>query len=278
MKGYDIRKQDLDPGGNYRIRQSVTEETTRVNCSPAAQQPTSAVPPPTTDVILAADVRAGDEDDCSPSFHELQDAGLAGRHWTRRSKMKRKRKNTEEDGDPSSIRPLSKLKKQKPNASEEEETKTLIPKPKADKDSKTSKNKKAKVEKGMAEEKDSYLPGQKHDTPHERDPFRIFLETLYQRNPDNDMAASWMLEWGLLSSDEAKKVYDKMLEKKLKLANNDLADRRTSTFSAGNLDVVSRTVSKSKKQKVQKKNSDDVSSDLNSRKKKKKKTKTKDFN
>ncbi|KAJ8631561.1 hypothetical protein MRB53_024884 [Persea americana] len=35
------------------------------------------------------------------------------------------------------------------------------------------------------------LPGQKHDPPEERDPLRIFYETLYQQLPSSEMAAFW---------------------------------------------------------------------------------------
>ncbi|KAF3327090.1 ABC transporter F family member 4 [Carex littledalei] len=53
------------------------------------------------------------------------------------------------------------------------------------------------------------LPGQKHDPPEERDPLRIFYESLYHQVPDSEMAAIWMMEWGLLPEDEAKKVFQK---------------------------------------------------------------------
>ncbi|XP_042373848.1 nucleolar protein 58-like [Zingiber officinale] len=57
------------------------------------------------------------------------------------------------------------------------------------------------------------LPGQKHDQPEERDPLRIFYESLYNQVPGSEMAALWMMEWGLLPLDEAKKVYDNKLKK-----------------------------------------------------------------
>ncbi|KAJ4967021.1 hypothetical protein NE237_018870 [Protea cynaroides] len=53
------------------------------------------------------------------------------------------------------------------------------------------------------------LPGQKRHPPDERDPLRIFYETLYQRLPGSEMAALWMMESGLLPLEEAKKVYKK---------------------------------------------------------------------
>ncbi|XP_043714039.1 translation initiation factor IF-2-like [Telopea speciosissima] len=57
------------------------------------------------------------------------------------------------------------------------------------------------------------LPGQKRVPPEERDPLRIFYETLYQQLPKSEMAAFWMMESGLLPLQEAKKVYEKKLKR-----------------------------------------------------------------
>ncbi|KAJ4780166.1 nucleolin [Rhynchospora pubera] len=57
------------------------------------------------------------------------------------------------------------------------------------------------------------LPGQKHDPPEERDPLRIFYESLYNQVPDSEMAAFWMMEWGLLPKDLARKVFEKKKQK-----------------------------------------------------------------
>ncbi|KAI3989035.1 hypothetical protein MKX01_033071 [Papaver californicum] len=38
------------------------------------------------------------------------------------------------------------------------------------------------------------------------DPLRIFYESLYEQRPDSEMAALWMMECGLLPTNEAKKV------------------------------------------------------------------------
>ncbi|KAK6939344.1 hypothetical protein RJ641_028875 [Dillenia turbinata] len=57
------------------------------------------------------------------------------------------------------------------------------------------------------------LPGQKRDPPEERDPLRIFYETLYKQVPGCEMAAFWMMESGLLPKDEAKKVLEKKQKK-----------------------------------------------------------------
>ncbi|KDO84874.1 hypothetical protein CISIN_1g042570mg, partial [Citrus sinensis] len=42
-----------------------------------------------------------------------------------------------------------------------------------------------------------------------RDPLRIFYETLYKQVPHSEMAQLWMMESGLLSFDEAKKVFER---------------------------------------------------------------------
>ncbi|XP_075517061.1 uncharacterized protein LOC142551618 isoform X3 [Primulina tabacum] len=53
------------------------------------------------------------------------------------------------------------------------------------------------------------LPGQKRDPPEERDPLRIFYETLYKQVPTSDMASIWKESFGLLPKEEAKKVSEK---------------------------------------------------------------------
>ncbi|PKI77440.1 hypothetical protein CRG98_002213 [Punica granatum] len=66
------------------------------------------------------------------------------------------------------------------------------------------------VENGKKREKKVYdLPGQKRDPPEQRDPLRIFYETLYKQVPNSEMAQFWMMESGLLPKEEAKKVFEK---------------------------------------------------------------------
>ncbi|XP_074584118.1 uncharacterized protein LOC141840117 [Curcuma longa] len=57
------------------------------------------------------------------------------------------------------------------------------------------------------------LPGQKHDPPEEREPLRIFYESLSKQIPSSEMAQFWMMEHGLLSPDRAKKAYDRKLKR-----------------------------------------------------------------
>ncbi|XP_010691867.2 uncharacterized protein LOC104905118 isoform X1 [Beta vulgaris subsp. vulgaris] len=58
------------------------------------------------------------------------------------------------------------------------------------------------------------FPGQKRDPPEQRDPLRIFYETLYQQKPTSELAAVWMMESGLLPLKEAKQVYENKMKKK----------------------------------------------------------------
>lgn len=59
------------------------------------------------------------------------------------------------------------------------------------------------------------LLGQKRDTPDESDPLRKFYESLRKQNPKSVMAEVWLLEHGLLESDQAiKNAYARVLKAK----------------------------------------------------------------
>ncbi|XP_031374896.1 uncharacterized protein LOC116189376 isoform X2 [Punica granatum] len=76
----------------------------------------------------------------------------------------------------------------------------------------------ASVEIGKSKKKQKVvfdLPGQKRPTPSERDPLRIFYETLYKQVPGCELAQIWMMESGLLSREEAKQIYEKQKSKAL---------------------------------------------------------------
>ncbi|XP_062210584.1 uncharacterized protein LOC133912052 isoform X2 [Phragmites australis] len=77
-------------------------------------------------------------------------------------------------------------------------------------------SKKEDKEKAKKERKVYELPGQKHDPPAERDSLRIFYESLYEQVPTSDMAATWLMEWGLLPLDVARKVFEKKQGQKVK--------------------------------------------------------------
>ncbi|KAK9742115.1 hypothetical protein RND81_03G149300 [Saponaria officinalis] len=57
------------------------------------------------------------------------------------------------------------------------------------------------------------LPGQKHDPPEEREPVRIFYESLSKQLPTSEMAEFWMMEHGMLSPEKARKALEKKLRK-----------------------------------------------------------------
>ncbi|KAK2392643.1 hypothetical protein QL285_065982 [Trifolium repens] len=57
------------------------------------------------------------------------------------------------------------------------------------------------------------LPGQKRDPPEERDPLRIFYESLHEQIPTSEMAQIWLMESGLLPKEVAKKVFEKKQKK-----------------------------------------------------------------
>lgn len=143
---------------------------------------------------------------------------------------------------------------------------------------KSDKKRKRKEKEEEKEENDAcYLPGQKHDRPHERDPLRIFFEVLYEQQPDCELAATWMMEWGLLPSEEAVKVYGRQLKKNRQQDLGSPADalslKTTSKFLCRKEETVSSNAgAKSKKRKVSNNNSED---DLIVSKIKKKKQKQK---
>lgn len=70
--------------------------------------------------------------------------------------------------------------------------------------------KRKKVEESGDESEDQKekltLPGQKHPTPPATDATRVFYESLLRQKPSSIMAQEWCLKYGLLSSEEAKKV------------------------------------------------------------------------
>ncbi|KAL5850478.1 hypothetical protein ACOSQ4_008491 [Xanthoceras sorbifolium] len=61
----------------------------------------------------------------------------------------------------------------------------------------------------VREKKVFTLAGQKFDPPEEREPLRIFYESLSKQIPTSEMAEFWMMEHGLLSPERAKRAYEK---------------------------------------------------------------------
>ncbi|KAG2239542.1 hypothetical protein Bca4012_024370 [Brassica carinata] len=73
----------------------------------------------------------------------------------------------------------------------------------------------ASLVKGKAKrEKKVYsLAGQKYDPPEEREPLRIFYESLSKQIPGSEMAEFWLMEHGMLSPEKAKRAHEKKLRK-----------------------------------------------------------------
>ncbi|CAI9093536.1 OLC1v1029048C1 [Oldenlandia corymbosa var. corymbosa] len=88
---------------------------------------------------------------------------------------------------------------------------------KAKASSSSSKTVKKKIVTRTREKKVYSLPGQKHDVPEEREPLRIFYESLSKQIPSSEMAEFWMMEHGLLSPERAKKAFEKKQRKQKQL-------------------------------------------------------------
>ncbi|KAF5743246.1 hypothetical protein HS088_TW09G01312 [Tripterygium wilfordii] len=69
----------------------------------------------------------------------------------------------------------------------------------------------------VREKKVFSLAGQKYDRPEEREPLRIFYESLSKQIPTSEMAEFWMMEHGLLSPERAKKAFEKKQRKQKQL-------------------------------------------------------------
>ncbi|KAJ7297248.1 hypothetical protein O6H91_Y070400 [Diphasiastrum complanatum] len=108
------------------------------------------------------------------------------------------------------------------------------------------------------------LPGQKHDPPEERDPLRIFYQSLHEQIPTSEMAELWMMEHGLLPKDRAKKAYERKLKRqqqqKLGTPTKPSPSAKQSMRKVEK-DVISNGKSKTVVTKVFKVNRDDHSDD-----------------
>ena len=57
-------------------------------------------------------------------------------------------------------------------------------------------------------------PGQKYPTPTKGFGDRVFYETLLRQNPASTMAQEWCVNYGVLSREEAKKIYEQVVTRK----------------------------------------------------------------
>ncbi|KAK7293856.1 hypothetical protein RJT34_16733 [Clitoria ternatea] len=65
----------------------------------------------------------------------------------------------------------------------------------------------------VREKKVYSLPGQKHDPPEQKEPLRVFYESLSKQIPASEMAEFWLMEHGMLSPGSAKKAFEKKQRK-----------------------------------------------------------------
>ncbi|CAN1163330.1 hypothetical protein LINPERPRIM_LOCUS32602 [Linum perenne] len=146
-----------------------------------------------------------------------------------------KKEDVEDDSDDEDEKPISK-RISASKADKKELNNKKVKKNEEDKakgSAAAEQNGKKEKEEKKKEKKLYDLPGQRRDPPEERDPLRIFYETLYEQVPNSEMAQFWMMESGLLPKDLAQKVYEKKLKKK----NNKLSSpmkRETPTAKKAN--------------------------------------------
>ncbi|KAG9449174.1 hypothetical protein H6P81_009139 [Aristolochia fimbriata] len=69
----------------------------------------------------------------------------------------------------------------------------------------------------VRQKKEYKLAGQRYDTPEEREPLRIFYESLSRQIPSSEMAEFWMMEHGLLSPERAKRAFERKQKKQKEL-------------------------------------------------------------
>jgi hypothetical protein len=91
--------------------------------------------------------------------------------------------------------------------------------------------------------------GQKHPTPTPGNGDRVFYETLYNQRPDSEMAQEWCVNYGVLSEEDAAKIYKKILK------------RKAAAKSVGSSSPVKSEKKKSSSKKKAKKVMDDVEFD-----------------
>ncbi|XP_047180246.1 uncharacterized protein LOC124846919 isoform X2 [Vigna umbellata] len=107
--------------------------------------------------------------------------------------------------------PVSKTKSVTTVTKSEVKSKPITP-------SSASSKKITKTSTSKVREKKVYsLPGQKHDPPEQKEPLRIFYESLSKQIPTSEMAEFWLMEHGLLSPEKAKKAFERKQRKQKEL-------------------------------------------------------------
>ncbi len=101
----------------------------------------------------------------------------------------------------------------------------------------------------MSDEATKQKIGQKHPTPTPGNGDRVFYETLYNQRPDSEMAQEWCVAYGVLSDEDAAKLYKKIQK------------RKAAAKSVGSSSPVKSEKKKSSSKKKGKKVMDDVEFD-----------------
>ncbi|KAI9113250.1 hypothetical protein K1719_015775 [Acacia pycnantha] len=187
--------------------------------------------PPEDATPVKAENQEEEEDKKSLVSKKVPKATIA--HAKPQSKIaKVKKEQPEADDSPKPVKAASsvsrskhpKVKKEEPEHSDDDDiplakrssTMSLKKEPKKKNKKKEEGKKKGAPAAEQKKQKKVYdLPGQKRDPPEEKDPLRIFYETLYKQVPNSEMAQLWMMESGLLPKELAMKVYEKKQKKGL---------------------------------------------------------------
>ncbi|PHU03979.1 hypothetical protein BC332_29230 [Capsicum chinense] len=90
------------------------------------------------------------------------------------------------------------------------------------------------------------LAGQKFDVPEEREPLRLFYESLSKQIPSSEMAEFWLMEHGLLSPERSKKAFEKKQRKQKQIRMG------TPVKSPPPRPIISKAESSKKQQQVSK--------------------------
>lgn len=132
-------------------------------------------------------------------------------------KMKPNNRNQAGPSSSSSSKPIlkKKIETSKPAASDSKNKAVSVKSAKSEEKGKTPVP--ATPVKKKREKKVYSLIGQKFDPPEEREPLRIFYESLSKQIPTSEMAEFWLMEHGLLSPERAKKAYERKQRKQKQL-------------------------------------------------------------
>ncbi|WVZ23767.1 hypothetical protein V8G54_002311 [Vigna mungo] len=120
-----------------------------------------------------------------------------------------KPKSSAPDGSSKGKRDSSAVKKRVESASTKSEVKS--------KSTSSSSEPTKKTTIKVREKKVYTLHGQKHDPPEQKEPLRVFYESLSKQIPTSQMAEFWLMEHGLLSPESAKRAFEKKQRKQKEL-------------------------------------------------------------